>query len=362
MIIERHNAQQYTLSIRVSADGFCFAVHHPQRADEYAFQPYAPDPLLPVVANLRQAREALPMLQHHYACVQLLLADAPYEVIPAPFAGAETADDAPALMDDGGRTPVTIRFAPDSSLSAWVRATWPDARIVPGIWPVVRFALRFGLGVRGERLGLEAATYTPNPSPLTSNPSSPPSGGVGGGYYLCLSADQQERFVRHFKYLMRYYVALDDLGEEAVPIIRRRAVDARRILMIWSLCRRTEELYRDSAGKIVLPADGLIRPTDDDVVSVLMVADYLVSQSVFMHQMVVGTAEEPKPAEKPARRSPLEHLKQLTNVFTLEEANLVGKVCAVTPQTTKARIVRWIGQGFISEVGDGVYKKLKFKR
>ena len=58
----------------------------------------------------------------------------------------------------------------------------------------------------------------------------------------------------------------------------------------------------------------------------------------------------------------LEHLKQLTNVFTLEEANLVGKVCAVTPQTTKARIVRWIGQGFISEVGDGVYKKLKFKR
>ena len=188
------------------------------------------------------------------------------------------------------------------------------------------------------------------------------SGGVGGGYYLCLSADQQERFVRHFKYLMRYYVALDDLGEEAVPIIRRRAVDARRILMIWSLCRRTEELYRDSAGKIVLPADGLIRPTDDDVVSVLMFADYLVSQSVFMHQMVVGTVEEPKPAEKPARRSPLEHLKQLTNVFTLEEANLVGKVCAVTPQTTKARIVRWIGQGFISEVGDGVYKKLKFKR
>jgi len=170
VIIERHNAQQYTLSIRVSADGFCFAVHHPQRADEYAFQPYAPDPLLPVVANLRQAREALPMLQHHYACVQLLLADAPYEVIPAPFAGAETADDAPALMDDGGRTPVTIRFAPDSSLSAWVRATWPDARIVPGIWPVVRFALRFGLGVRGERLGLEAATYTPNPSPLTPHP------------------------------------------------------------------------------------------------------------------------------------------------------------------------------------------------
>lgn len=166
MIIERHNAQQYTLSIRVSADGFCFAAHHQERADEYAFQPYAPDPLLPVVANLRQAHEALPMLQHHYARVQLLLADAPYEVIPAPFAGAEVADDALTLMDDGGRTPVTLRFTPDSSLSAWVRETWPDARIVPGIWPVLRFALMFGLGVRGERLGLETAANTPHPSTL----------------------------------------------------------------------------------------------------------------------------------------------------------------------------------------------------
>ena len=182
-----------------------------------------------------------------------------------------------------------------------------------------------------------------------------------GGLLLCLSADQQERFVRHFKYLMKFYVALDDLGEEAVPIIRRRAVDARRILMIWSLCRRAEELHRDSAGRICFPADGLIRPTDDDVVTVLKFADYLISQSVFMHRMVVGTVEEPQATTASARRSPLDHLKQLADIFTLEEANLVGKVCAVTPQTTKARITRWIGQGFVREVGNGVYKKLRVK-
>ena len=180
-------------------------------------------------------------------------------------------------------------------------------------------------------------------------------------YVLAISPDQQARFVRHFKYLMKYYVALDDLGEEAVPIIRRRAVDTRRILMIWSLCRRTEELYRDRAGRICLPADGLIRPTDDDVKWVLTFADYLVCQSVFMHRMVMGTAEEPKASEKPTRRTPHEHLRLLADVFTIEEANQVGKLCAVSLQTTKARIVRWIGQGFVREVGDGVYKKLRIK-
>jgi len=194
----------------------------------------------------------------------------------------------------------------------------------------------------------------------TPAPSGIPSA-AEGGYFLALSDDQQARFVRHFKYLMQYYVALDDLGEEAVPIIRRRAVDARRILMIWSLCRRTEDLYRDSAGRICLPADGLIRPTDDDLADVLRYADYLVCQSVFMHRLVTGTANEPEKPAKPARRTPLEQLTQLTDVFTLEEANRVGKLCAVSPQTTKARITRWIGQGFVREAGDGVYEKTKLK-
>jgi len=58
----------------------------------------------------------------------------------------------------------------------------------------------------------------------TPAPSGIPSA-AEGGYFLALSDDQQARFVRHFKYLMQYYVALDDLGEEAVPIIRRRDME-----------------------------------------------------------------------------------------------------------------------------------------
>ncbi|MBR4433459.1 MAG: hypothetical protein IKS80_03005, partial [Bacteroidaceae bacterium] len=183
--------------------------------------------------------------------------------------------------------------------------------------------------------------------------------GTGEAFLLCLSADQQARFVRHFKYLMEFYVALDDLGEEAVPIIRRRAVDARRILMIWSLCRRTEELYRDSAGRISLPADGLIHPTDDDLRAVLDYADYLVCQSVFMHRLVAGTAQaEDVKADEPApRRNPLEHLRLLSDVFNRDDANTAGKLCGVQNRSTGRRIVKWLGQGFIRETTDGEYEK-----
>ena len=216
-------------------------------------------------------------------------------------------------------------------------------------------------GVSGEGLEVRVkagAANNPNPSPLTPNPSSPPSRGAGGGYFLCLSADQQVRFTRHFRALMEFYVALDDLGEEAVPIIRRRAVDARRILMIWSLSRRTEELYRDSAGRIALPADGLIRPTDDDLRTVLEYADYLVCQSVFMHRLVAGTAqaEDAKTDEPAPRRNPLEHLRLLPDVFNRDDANTAGKLCGVQNRSTGRRIVKWMGQGFIRETTDGEYE------
>jgi len=175
---------------------------------------------------------------------------------------------------------------------------------------------------------------------------------------LSLSPDQQERFVRHFKTLMEFYVALDDLGEEAVPIIRRRAVDTRRILMIWSLCRRTEDIYRDSAGRISLPADGLIRATDDDLRAVLDYADYLVCQSVFMHRLVEGASAVEEKADEPVpRRNPLEHLRLLPVVFNRDDANAAGQLCGVQNRSTGRRIVKWLGQGFIRQTADGEYEK-----
>jgi len=142
-----NNAQQYTLSIRVSADGFCFAAHHPQRPEEYAFQPYASDPLLPALANLKQAWETLPMLRQSYANVQMLLADAPCEVLPAELCGEWSGGSGEGLAVSvvSGRTALTLRFVPDRALLAWAEETFPGVRIMPGLYPVLRFALGQGL-------------------------------------------------------------------------------------------------------------------------------------------------------------------------------------------------------------------------
>ena len=138
-VVDYVHAEQYTLSIRVSADGFCFAAHHPERADEFAYMPYEVDPLLPVVANLKQAKETLPMLQHPYGAVQMLLADAPCQAVPEEYA------DVPSAGEQIVRLPeycLALRFQADAALMRWADEAFPNLRVFPGLFPVLRFALQ----------------------------------------------------------------------------------------------------------------------------------------------------------------------------------------------------------------------------
>ncbi|MBR4338151.1 MAG: DUF3822 family protein [Bacteroidaceae bacterium] len=138
-MVDYVHAEQYTLSIRVSADGFCFAVHHPERAEEFAFMPYDTDPLLPVVANLKRAQEALPMLQHRYGKVYLLLADAPCQAVPEEYIGVLGLGEQMVRLPEYA---LALRFQADAVLMKWVAETYPDVQIVPGLFPVLRFALQ----------------------------------------------------------------------------------------------------------------------------------------------------------------------------------------------------------------------------
>jgi len=143
-VVDYAHAKDYTLSIRVSADGFCFAVHHPERAEDYAFLPYDLDPLVPVVANLKKAKESLPMLQQSYGKVQLLLSDASCEVLPAEY-GEQS-----ALTVFSSACSVAIRFHANSTLVTWMETAFPGARLVPGLLPVLDVASREGQHVDGK--------------------------------------------------------------------------------------------------------------------------------------------------------------------------------------------------------------------
>ena len=153
-MVDYTHAEQYTLSIRVSTDGLCFAVHHPERTEEYAYHPYEVDPLLPVVANLREAQEALSLLRHRYGKVQVLLADTPCAVVPREYDAVvspcpEKSRPLTATLPTGE----VLRFNADEALFRWVHEalspTLPVGRTdgvgdavsyIPGLYSVLRFA------------------------------------------------------------------------------------------------------------------------------------------------------------------------------------------------------------------------------
>ena len=84
-MIDFNHTKKYTLSIRLSTDGFCFAVHDPQADNQYAYQPYSIDPMKLLAANLKAALKEVDMLKHTYAKVNVLVAGVDYTIVPKEY-------------------------------------------------------------------------------------------------------------------------------------------------------------------------------------------------------------------------------------------------------------------------------------
>lgn len=84
-MIDFNHTKQYTLSIRLSTDGFCFAVHNPSADEQYAYMPYSIDPLKSMAANLKVAIQETEMLKHTYANVNIIIADTAYTIVPKEY-------------------------------------------------------------------------------------------------------------------------------------------------------------------------------------------------------------------------------------------------------------------------------------
>ena len=84
-MIDFNHTKQYTLSIRLSADGFCFSVHNPLVDEQYAYQPYNIDPQKSLAANFKAAMLTTEMLKHTYNNVNIIVADAAYTLVPKEY-------------------------------------------------------------------------------------------------------------------------------------------------------------------------------------------------------------------------------------------------------------------------------------
>ena len=131
-MVDYSRSQDYTLSIRLSTDGFCFLVYDPRRADAYAFVPYDPDPLLPVPANLKRALASEPILQHRYGRTVVLLADEPCSLVPSELADA---------ADEPVSNHQSLHFAPSPALRRTLASLLPEAEVHHSLQPVLRWLL-----------------------------------------------------------------------------------------------------------------------------------------------------------------------------------------------------------------------------
>ena len=152
-VIDFKKTRQYTLSIRLSTDGFCFAVHNPQATNEFAYLPYRIDPLKPLTANLKTAIEETDMLKHTYGTVNILLADAGYTLIPKEyyaeqyenelyqynFASATNHDV--VMHNPVGDGQAMVLFAIEKQLHKYITKQYPKATIYAAIAPLISFGV-----------------------------------------------------------------------------------------------------------------------------------------------------------------------------------------------------------------------------
>ena len=151
-MIDFNKTRQYTLSIRLSTDGFCFTVHNPQVANEYAYLPYRIDPLKPLVSNLKCAVEETEMLKYTYGVVNIILAEANYTLIPKEYYAEQHEADFYRLNSSSTATSTILRnvvgdeqaivlFDIEKQLHKYICTRYPKAKIYAAIAPLINFGI-----------------------------------------------------------------------------------------------------------------------------------------------------------------------------------------------------------------------------
>ena len=150
-VIDFNKSKQYTLSIRLSTDGFCFAIHNPLIDNEYAYHPYKIDAHKSIGANLKSAIEELALLKHTYATVNILFANTAYTIVPKEFYAEQCAHDLYAqnfpqaatteiLSNIVGDDQAVVLFSMESQLRKLITERFPKANIYASISPLINYA------------------------------------------------------------------------------------------------------------------------------------------------------------------------------------------------------------------------------
>lgn len=125
-----NKSEQYTLSIRLSTDGFSFSVFNPLGDGEFSYYDRAVDESFSLTANLKQTFRELAWLERPFRRVNVLMADKRFTFIPLEFFEDEQTEIISITTILNGKTkPYNTTYCIRTALSycsAWIRVSAPS--------------------------------------------------------------------------------------------------------------------------------------------------------------------------------------------------------------------------------------------
>lgn len=151
-------SEQYTLSIRLSTDGFSFSIFNPLGEGRFSFHKHGVDDSLSLTANLKQAFRETDWLKNPFRRINVLMAGKRFTFIPLEFFEDEQAetvfyhnhsrqDNELVQYNILHKNNIVVLFGMDKSACSLLREQYPDVRFYAQASPLIEyFAAKSRLG------------------------------------------------------------------------------------------------------------------------------------------------------------------------------------------------------------------------
>lgn len=156
--IDFTKSEQYTLSIRLSADGFSFSIYNPLAESDFSFMPYPINASYSMSANIKEMLAATDALKHTYKRINILVDSPRFTPIPLDLFEDEQMDrlfyhNFPKVNNESvlcnvlGKSNVVILFAMDKLTHQLLTEHFSNARFFSTASPLIEyFAQKSRLG------------------------------------------------------------------------------------------------------------------------------------------------------------------------------------------------------------------------
>ena len=152
--IDFSKSEQYTISIRLSADGFSFSIYHPQADSDYTYVTYPVNTSYSLTANLKEFINATEAFKYSYKKTNILIDTPRFTFVPFELFEDEhqtdifhynfpPKDNETILCNILGKSNVALLFGINKHSHQLLHEHFPEARIFSCISPLLEhFAIK----------------------------------------------------------------------------------------------------------------------------------------------------------------------------------------------------------------------------